>query len=458
MAIFCNIGVKDEGYCGLLWVAIVLILNNERDNIFQFFTSIKKNLIFLLVMEYINLNSDAAFDLITEKLYNIFLTGPPGSGKSWLTNHYIKYWKKKYMNIAVTASTGISSKLINGTTVHSWSGIGIINEDDDFDSIYKKVKKNTKKVREWKKTDILVIDEISLIDLKTFDILNNIGKVIRNNNEPFGGIKIFIVGDFFQLPPVHGKYCFRHSNWENIFKYGINLTENHRSNDTNLNKILKTIRKGKELNEKMVKILEKRVVNKEHYPLLVPLRSMARKINEDKMKENENKEYTFNANYHFDKNKSYIKDIINKESPLEETLKLKIGCPVINIINDHSRKLMNGMVGTIVDFKYDIPVVEFEGNNYVMERHMWEKKLNDKTVVKMEQFPLLLAYSITIHRSQGQTLNQASIILDENVWEKGQGYVALSRLKLLEGLYLLKFDPSIFLCDKKVKKYYKKWK
>lgn len=409
-------------------------------------------------MEYINLNSDAAFDLITEKLYNIFLTGPPGSGKSWLTNHYIKYWKKKYMNIAVTASTGISSKLINGTTVHSWSGIGIINEDDDFDSIYKKVKRNTKKVREWKKTDILVIDEISLIDLKTFDILNNIGKVIRNNNEPFGGIKIFIVGDFFQLPPVHGKYCFRHSNWENIFKYGINLTENHRSNDTNLNKILKTIRKGKELNEKMVKILEKRVVNKEHYPLLVPLRSMARKINEDKMKKNENKEYTFNANYHFDKNKSYIKDLINKRSPLEETLKLKIGCPVINIINDHSRKLMNGMVGTIVDFKYDIPVVEFEGNNYVMERHMWEKKLNDKTVIKMEQFPLLLAYSITIHRSQGQTLNQASIILDENVWEKGQGYVALSRLKFLEGLYLLKFDPSIFLCDKKVKKYYKKWK
>ena len=208
----------------------------------------------------------------------------------------------------------------------------------------------------------------------------------------------------------------------------------------------------------MVKILEKRVVNKEHYPLLVPLRSMARKIDEDKMKENENKEYTFNANYHFDKNKPYIKDLINKQSPLEETLKLKIGCPVINIINDHSRKLMNGMVGTIVDFKYDIPVVEFEGNNYVMERHIWEKKLNDKTVVKMEQFPLLLAYSITIHRSQGQTLNQASIILDENVWEKGQGYVALSRLKLLEGLYLLKFDPSIFLCDKKVKKYYKKWK
>ena len=230
-------------------------------------------------MEYINLNSDAAFDIITEKLYNIFLTGPPGSGKSWLTTHYIKYWKNKYMNIAVTASTGISSKLIKGTTVHSWSGIGIVNEDDDFDSIYKKVKANNKKVREWKKTDILVIDEISLIDLKTFDILNNIGKVIRNNNQPFGGIKIFIVGDFFQLPPVHGKYCFRHSKWENIFKYGINLTENHRSNDTKLNKILKTIRKGKELNEKMIKNLEKRVVDKEHYPLLVPLRSMARKIN-----------------------------------------------------------------------------------------------------------------------------------------------------------------------------------
>ena len=176
------------------------------------------------------------------------------------------------------------------------------------------------------------------------------------------------------------------------------------------------------------------------------------------MLENSNKEYVFSANYHFDKDKPYIKDLINKESPLEETLKLKIGCPVINIVNDHSRRLMNGMVGTIVDFEYNNPVVEFEGHKYLIERHMWEKKLNDKTVVRMEQYPLLLGYSITIHRSQGQTLSKASIILDDNVWEKGQGYVALSRLQSLEGLFLLKFNPNIFLCDKLVKKYYKKWK
>ena len=298
--------------------------------------------------------------IITNELKNIFLTGPPGSGKSYLTNKYIDFWRKKYMKVAITASTGIASKIINGTTIHSWSGINIINDSDNFDTIYERVKKNKKKVKEWKAVDILVIDEISLIDIKTFDILNHIGKCIRNNSKPFGGIKLFIVGDFFQLPPVIGQYCFKYEEWEEIFDYKINLLENHRSSDKYLIKILKRIRKGKELGDKLADKLESRISDEEHYPLLVPLRSMARNINNNKLKENKNKEYKYKAIYYYDKNKDFLKDLINRNSPLEEELILKIGCPVINLVNDHSRRLLNGMVGTIVDFTPDGPLLDLE--------------------------------------------------------------------------------------------------
>ena len=409
-------------------------------------------------MDYINSTSNEAYNIITKELKNIFLTGPPGSGKSWLTNKYIDFWKKKYMKVAITASTGIASKIINGTTIHSWSGINIINDSDTFDTVYERVKSNRKKVKEWKSTDILVIDEISLIDIKTFDILNHIGQRIRNNSKPFGGIKLFIVGDFFQLPPVVGEYCFKYEEWNNIFDYKINLLENHRSSDKYLIKILKRIRKGKELGDKLADKLESRISDEEHYPLLVPLRSMARNINNDKLKENTNKEYKYKAVYYYNKEKDYLKDLINRNSPLEEELVLKVGCPVINLVNDHNRRLLNGMVGTVVNFTPDGPVVKFGNKNYLMEKHLWEKEIENKQVIMMEQYPLLLAYSITIHRSQGQTLSQASMILDHNVWEKGQGYVALSRLQSLDGLHLLKYSPNIFRVDKTVKKYYKNWK
>lgn len=409
-------------------------------------------------MQYINLTSNEALKNITQKLKNVFLTGPPGSGKSYLTNKYIEYWKNKYMNVVVTASTGIASKIINGTTIHSWSGIGIVNEYDEFDTILKKVIDNKKKVKEWKKTDILIIDEISLINTKILDMLNYIGKHIRKNDSPFGGIKIFIVGDFYQLPPVEGEYCFKYEEWETIFECGINLTENHRSSDNNLNKILNKIRKGKELNEKYNHILESRISEEEHYPMLVPLRSMARKINTDKLKENKNKEYKYIAKYIYDTNKEFLKDMINRNSPLEEELVLKIGSPVINLVNDHSRRILNGMVGIIMDFTSDGPIVRFEKKNYLIEKHIWEKQIEKNKSIMMEQYPLLLAYGITIHRSQGQTLSQVSMILDNNVWEKGQGYVALSRLQSLSGLHLLKYSPNIFKVDNSVKKYYKKWK
>jgi ATP-dependent DNA helicase PIF1 len=426
------------------------------------------------VSQYMNILSkseqDKVFDIILNN--NVFLTGLPGSGKTYLTRKYIDFCIKNNINIGVTASTGIAAKLLGmkqvgyeSLTIHSWSGVDIVDTNDTFEIILNRVIKKPKHVKRWKNTKVLIIDEISLIDDKLFTFLDRIGKHIRNNDKVFGGIKLLVVGDFYQLPPVNGKYCFESDIWNNSFNYYINLDTSYRSNDDSLNKILKRIRKGKQLLPNMIKALQKRnskkVLNVERFPIMVPLRDMARNINNNKMSENKNKEHYFKATYNNKDNCSFIQ----KLSPLEDELVLKIGCPVINLVNDHTRGLTNGMVGTVVDFIDMKPIVNFNNMNVVIEKHIWEKTDNSTSVPKllrMEQFPLLLSYAITIHRSQGQTLSQASIVLDSRVWERSQSYVALSRLESLNGLNLLEFDPVIFNIirknDIKVKDYYKKWK
>jgi ATP-dependent DNA helicase PIF1 len=429
--------------------------------------------------KYININATVSTDTVLKYLINenIFLTGPPGSGKTWITRQYIDYCLANYKisSIGITASTGIAAKLLsyssdlNGITIHSWSGIDIVESHDTFESILKRVQSKPIHVKRWINTQVLIIDEISLLDSKIFMFLDMIGQHIRGNNKPFGGIRLLVVGDFHQLPPVNGLFCFNTSNnlWENTFEHMINLTTSYRSSDDNLNRILKRIRKGKELLPNMIKALKKRnsskVLKTERYPILVPLRDMARNINNKKLKENTSTEYKFEAKY----NKPELKSTIQKLSPLEDSLILKVGCPVIYLINEHTRGLVNGMVGRITNFINQKPVVLFNEREYIIDKHIWNKtdttnQGSNNLSLSMEQFPLLLSYAITIHRSQGQTLSQASIVLDNRVWEKSQCYVALSRLQSLDGLNLLQFDPRVFNItrpsDTVVKKYYKKWK
>jgi len=408
-------------------------------------------------MIYKNRNSDETLEILTENNHNnIFLTGPPGSGKTYIVNKFMEQNSDK--NIIVTASTGVAANLIGGNTIHSVSGIGIINEHDTFEDILKKVKR--KKSKFWKSTDILIIDEISLIDSRTFEYLDRIGQNIRKCNKPFGGIQLIVVGDFYQLPPISGNYCFEYTNWEKCFDIAINLNNIHRSDDDNLNKILLRIRKGKELKENMINILENKVSGDIKYPILVPLRKQASDINNKNMASNENEETVFGCEYYYNKNKKYLLDLIKKNCPYEENLKLKIGSPVINLVNEPKKKLYNGQVGIVKDFIRGDPLVAFGDYKVLIKKHLWTKEIKEDKieVIGMEQYPLLLSYAITIHRSQGQSLSQASIILDSTVWEKGQGYVALSRLQNLNGLNIINFNPHIFKINKTVKKYYKKFK
>lgn len=404
-------------------------------------------------MKYIETDSEQAFEYI--KTHNVFLTGPPGCGKSYLTKQYIEYCINNKITVAVTASTGIAAKLIGGNTIHSWSGIQIVEPTDSFDKILARVLAKPKIVRRWKRAQALIIDEISLLDKLVLEYLDKIAKNIRTNNNYFGGIKLLLVGDFFQLPPINGEFCFTSEIWENMFDYGINLNKIYRSDDIRLNKILRTIRKAKPLKKNMIKALEARISDKEIYPILTPLRNNARYYNENKMKENPNPEYVYNAKFSENCNNEMMKKAVLNMSPLEEKLVLKKDCTVVCLINDNLKGLVNGMVGVVIGFINESPIVNFEGTNHIMEPYNWSKVENEQKI-EMTQIPLLLAYALTIHRCQGMTLNQASILLNRNVFECGQAYVALSRLKSLDNLYLLKFNPNVFKVNEMVKEYYRK--
>lgn len=412
-------------------------------------------------MKYINSNSEEALEYL--KKYNVFLTGPPGSGKSFLINKFIEWAYKTNKKIAVTASTGIASKIINGLTLHSWSGIGLGQESKE--KILEDIKTKNYKKRNWKKTDILIIDEVSMISGEVWGLLDYIGQNIRKSELPFGGIQILAVGDFHQLPPVKGKMLIEPDiNFNKYFDYAIYLNQIFRSEDLKLNQILLRIRDGIKLSKDQNQLLNSKASNQIIYPILVSLRDTARDMNQQKLNEIINIEYKSNAEIYcvdiktstklYDTKYDNLKKGAFNDCALEKELILKVGAPVIYLINDPANGLVNGSIGTVKEFKNNNPVVKFDNITIEINKHQYKKDFNEIQVV-VEQYPLLLAYAITIHRAQGQTLSQGSILLDNTVWEDGQAYVALSRLKSLDKLNIIKYDPNVFKINAKVMEFYK---
>jgi ATP-dependent exoDNAse (exonuclease V) alpha subunit len=414
---------------------------------------------------YINLESDIAFEVIKDNLFkkNIFITGQPGSGKTYLTNKIIDFINlTDCYNIGITASTGIASKLINGKTIHSWSGLNYFKEELDIDYYIKQIDSNKYVMNRIKKTNILIVDEVSLLSAKFIEILDLLLKYVKKSEKYFGNIKVIMVGDFYQLPPVQGKMAFESEIWDKIFDIQINLTSNYRTKDNKLINILSKIRQNLPLDNNDNELLKSKVSTNIVYPTLVSLRVQADKINKIEM----DKLYTKTMEYSAIYNKEEYKKDILKYSPLEDKLTLKIGVPVIYLINNSSYKIYNGSVGTVVDFVNGNPKVKFNQTIIEIEKHTFrdtqsvnlQSKINNQKIdLEMTQYPLLLAFAITIHRSQGQTLSQASIILDKSIFENGQAYVALSRLQSIDNLTLIKYNPLAFKASNKVKDYYHKF-
>lgn len=397
---------------------------------------------------------------------NVFLTGSAGAGKTYTLNQFITYLKAHKVPVAVTASTGIAATHMNGTTIHSWSGIGIKNQltHENLKSLATK-QYLTKNIRN---THILIIDEISMLHRNQLDMINQVLKYIRNSAKPFGGMQIVFAGDFFQLPPVSReqepskqKFAFMSKAWVEAAPTVCYLTEQYRQTKNELNTILNQIRSN-EVDESAVQLLQETRFN-EH--TIEPTKLYSHNADVDSMNEQELKALEAEEEVYFAKKSGNIKmmESFVKSLIVQEKLIIKKGCKVMFLKNDHDRGVMNGTLGVVVDFAKDAeengpyPLVQLMDKRKILATpEVWSINNEKGTpMVSFEQIPLRLAWAITVHKSQGMTLEAAEIDLSK-AFEPGQGYVALSRLKELDGLRLLginrmaiEVDPLAYKADQR---------
>lgn len=397
---------------------------------------------------------------------NVFLTGSAGTGKTYTLNQYITWLKNHKVPVAVTASTGIAATHMNGTTIHSWSGIGIKNHlsHDNLKSLATK-QYLTKNLRN---THILIIDEISMLHRNQLDMIDQVLKYIRNSAKPFGGIQVVFAGDFFQLPPVsrepepsRDKFAFMSGAWVQAAPTVCYLTEQFRQTKNELNTILNQIRSN-DVDESAVQLLQETRFN-EHS--IEPTKLYSHNADVDSMNEQELKALEAEEEVFFAKKKGNDKMLAGfvKSLIVQEKFVVKKGAKVMFLKNDHERGIMNGTLGVVVDFQKDsdengpFPLVQLMDKRKVLATPETWSINNEKgtPLVSFEQVPLRLAWAITVHKSQGMTLEAAEVDLSK-AFEPGQGYVALSRLKELEGLRLLginrtaiEVDPLAFKADQR---------
>ena len=388
--------------------------------------------------------------------YNTFLTGPPGSGKTFLLNKYIEYLKKKDVAVSVTASTGIAATHMGGTTLHSWSGLGIREELNDID-VRKVCDKGYMRVR-IKSTNVLIIDEISMIKASQFEAVNKICQYIKRNLRPFGGMQIICSGDFFQLPPVdkdrtngHPEIKFVNESdiWKKMEMKICYLDEQHRTKDKKLHKILNHIRdtepeKSKKLlfdDQKKAKNLKK--VLTKLYTHNIDVDS----INYSELDKIKEPEYFYQMTT---RGNPVVADILKKSCLAPERLVLKQGAEIMFIKNNFEAGYVNGTQGKIIGFgAKDLPIVKTEdGKRIVVTCADWKIEEENSVVAEISQMPLRLAWAITVHKSQGMNLDSAEIDLSKCFLE-GMGYVALSRLKSLKGLRLVGINDLAFRVNSK---------
>jgi ATP-dependent DNA helicase PIF1 len=415
-------------------------------------------------------DQQAAFAAIQEGK-NIFLTGPAGTGKSYLLQHILNNLGGK--RVALTAMTGCAALLIStpthkAKTLHSWAGIGLGKESEA--ELCKKVRNSYHAAKRWLCTDLLVIDEISMMTPDLIEKLNYIGKAIRKSPKPFGGLQVIFVGDFYQLPPIAAEatFAFETPQWTEIIHHVAPLKTINRQKDPQFQKLLNEARIGK-LSADSTNTLKSRMISydsEEIKPtLLFSRRNDVDRINEQNLKALTGERNTYTANYAFG-----AKSSIKKATPaLEEAtakydkdaqyltkLELAIGAQVMLIVNlDVEEGLVNGSRGVVTAFgDCGMPVVKFKGGiEKIIYHHHWQ--LDEFDDVFRTQIPLRLAYAVSIHKSQGATLDCALIDIGPSTFEYGQAYVALSRVKSLDSLYIKAFDPRAIKAHPKVAKFYK---
>jgi ATP-dependent exoDNAse (exonuclease V) alpha subunit len=371
---------------------------------------------------------------------SVLLTGPAGAGKTFVLNQFVRIAKNEGKHVSVTATTGLAATHLGGTTLHSWSGIGI--SDSLQPGFIEYMAKGRREIIE--KTDVLIIDEISMLHDFRLDMVDEVCRVVRKKDEPFGGIQLIMSGDFFQLPPINrgdsraGGFVVNSNVWQELDPVICYLQEQHRQDDEELLYILDAMRAG-ELRRNHAEELLKRVgVEPDDNELLTELHTVnidVDRINEAKLDLLEGDELFYTQTTTGGKN--YVENL-QRSVLAPATLRLKKGALVMAVKNSPERKYVNGSLGIVIGFESgsEYPIVEFKSGKVVtMSPDTWELRDGDKKRASISQIPLRLAWAITVHKSQGMTLDAAKIDL-RKAFVEGMGYVALSRVKNLRNLYL----------------------
>lgn len=388
--------------------------------------------------------------------HNVYLTGAAGSGKTYLLNRFIQYLRDKRINVAVTASTGIAATHLRGVTVHSWAGIGLMRIASDKQ--IQEILGDERITRRFKETEILIIDEISMLDADRLDLLEKLIRLGRGKREPFGGMQIVLCGDFFQLPPVTKgiepvSFVYKSSAWNNMDLKVCYLHGQYRQEDKELITILNAIR-GASVNDAIVHRLNGLVALSSsqsylnHAVKLYPLNVNADYENERELATLPGEQHEYQMQR---KGVSVIAESLGKYCLAPEKLVLKRGASVMFLRNNVDKGYANGSLGRISGFNKDgFPVVTLLNNKSVVaEPATWTVEENSKIIAQAEQIPLRLAWAITVHKSQGMTLEAAEVDLRQ-CFESGMGYVALSRVRSLGGLRVLGFNEMALKVNEEI--------
>ena len=395
---------------------------------------------------------------------NVFVTGSAGTGKTYLLNQYIQYLKERRIYATIVAPTGIAASHLKGQTIHSFFALGIRDTTVDNGYVEFLQDKSYLKTR-FSKLQVLIIDEVSMVSPEIFASMDKVLRAFKNSPEPFGGVQVVISGDFFQLPPVSKEYkekrfAWQSPVWKALALKSCYLQEKFRQDDDQLIKILDEIRTG-EVSSESQSVLDdcfEKELNSEFRATKLYTHNMdVDRINLEELAKLKGKAQLFKYS-----SKGSAKNIekIFKTALVLEELTLKKDAIVLFIKNNPEKGYVNGTTGVVLGFEGDIPVVKTTtGQKIRLLAEDWTVE-NDKgeTVATVSQIPLRLAWAITIHKSQGMTLDAAEIDLSKT-FEVGQGYVALSRIKSIEGLRLmglnemaLKVDPLTLRIDEPIKK------
>lgn len=371
---------------------------------------------------------------------SVFLTGPAGSGKTFVLNEFVKWARSDGKHVAVTASTGLAATHLGGNTIHSWAGIGIQDE------LNKRMVAEMGKTRreQIESADILVIDEVSMLHDYRLDMVEQVCRDVRGDSSPFGGLQVILCGDFYQLPPINrddgrqGRFIINSEAWENLNPVICYLEEQHRQEDDQLLEILTALRRNDLRRRHAEALLERKIFRTPFDEVVTELYTRnvdVDNINAQKLSgiEGEQHEYEMVGT-----GRASGQETLKKSCLAPELLTLKMGAFIMFVKNSPDKKYVNGTLGTVVGYEQltNYPIVKtHDGRTVTAKPETWELRDGEKKIASISQIPLRLAWAITVHKSQGMTLDAAHVDLSK-AFVPGMGYVALSRVRSLKTLTL----------------------